>query len=106
MKVYVKAGSDEIVYTTASGRGKIEKVNFSWGARYDALYLESVELRQQLYEKQKTVSAAHALATACYNAAAFLDDRELIRKAYELWDELSVKHPEYAGYRDRAGKYL
>ena len=72
----------------------------------EALYLESVELRQKLYEKQKTVSAAHALATACYNAAAFLDDRELIRKAYELWDELSVKHPKYAGYRDRAGKYL
>lgn len=37
---YVKAGTDDIVYTTKSGRGKVVKVNFSWGARYDATYLD------------------------------------------------------------------
>ena len=40
MKRYIKTATDEIVYTTASGRAKVEKVNFSWGARYDALYLD------------------------------------------------------------------
>ena len=92
------AGGCEKLASAKKKLGKAEEAQ--------ALYLESVELRQHLYEKQKTVSAAHALATACYNAAAFLEDPELIRRAYELWDELSVKHPEYAGYRDRAGKYL
>ena len=69
----------------------------------EALYKESVEIRQELYEKEKTVSAAHALATAYYNAAVFFKDKALMKNAFELWKELSERHPEYVRYRDRAG---
>ena len=62
-----------------------------------------MEIRQELYEKEKTVSAAHALATAYYNAAVFFKDKALMKNAFELWKELSERHPEYVRYRDRAG---
>ena len=51
---------------------------------------------------KKTAASAHALAAACYNASAFLKDKELMRTAYVLWDKLSEKYPEYAKYRDMA----
>ena len=68
------------------------------------LYRESVSLRERLYEAGKTVSSAHALAVACYNAAAFLEDKTMMKRAYELWKDLCKRHPEYAKYRDRAEK--
>ena len=51
------------------------------------LYRESVSLREKLYEAGKTVSSAHALAVSCYNAAAFLGDKTLMRRAYILWKQ-------------------
>lgn len=70
-----------------------------------ALYREGIALREDLYEMEKTVSTAHALAAAYFNAGAFFEDRDYMRKAYELWEELSGMDPSYAKYRDKAGKY-
>ena len=70
----------------------------------EVLYKESVRLRERLYAAGKTTASAHALAVACYNAAAFLEDKEMMRRAYGLWKDLSEKHPEYAKYRDKAEK--
>jgi len=52
------------------------------------------------------VTDANALAVACYNAAIFLEDPELMKKAHEQWKTLSVKHPRYAKYRDKAAGYV
>ena len=68
------------------------------------LYKESVGLRERLYAAGKTTASAHALAVACYNAASFLENKEMMRRAYGLWKDLSEKHPEYAKYRDKAEK--
>ncbi len=70
------------------------------------LYREAVAVREQLYEAEETASSAHALAASYYNAASFFRDREMMKKAYELWDGLCVTHPEYGKYRDKAGKHL
>lgn len=41
MKRYIKAGTDEIVYTTASGRGKVRKIDYPNGdIEYDAIILD------------------------------------------------------------------
>ena len=70
------------------------------------LYREAVAVREQLYEAEETASSAHALAASYYNAASFFRDREMMKKAYELWDGLCVTQPEYGKYRDKAGKHL
>ena len=70
----------------------------------EALYKEAVDLRERLYAAGRTTASAHALAVACYNAAAFLNDKAMMRRAYELWKHLSEKHPEYGKYRDKAEK--
>ena len=62
----------------------------------------SIAAREELYRSSKTDSSAHSLAIACYNAALFLEDEELMRRAYELWDDLCGSHPEYIKYRERA----
>ena len=100
-----KTGSRIFRDHLAGGGEKLASIKKKLGKVQEAedLYKEAVEIRQQLYEKENTVSAAHALATACYNAAAFLHDKALMNEAYEIWKELSVSHPEYGKYRDRAG---
>ena len=72
----------------------------------EALYKEAVKLRERLYAEERTTTAAHALAVACYNAAAFLDDKSMMRRAYDLWKDLSEKRPEYGKYRDKAEKLM
>ena len=72
----------------------------------EALYKEAVKLREQLYAEERTTAAAHALAVACYNAAAFLDDKIMMKRAYELWKNLSERYPEYGKYRDKAEKFM
>ena len=72
----------------------------------DRLYREAVALREQLYEEGKTVSAAHALATVCYNTAVFSNDKALLLRAYEIWTELSTDNPAYGKYREKAEKQL
>lgn len=72
----------------------------------EALYKEAVKLREQLYAEERTTAAAHALAVACYNAAVFLDDKIRMKRAYELWKNLSERRPEYGKYRDKAEKLM
>ncbi len=69
-----------------------------------ALYKEAVAEREQLHRTEKAVTSTHALAAAYYNAASFFRDREMMKKAYELWDGLCLTHPEYGKYRDKAEK--
>lgn len=70
----------------------------------EVLYKAAVERREMLYTAGKTEASAHALAVSCFNAAAFLEDKEMMRKAYEIWKRLSEKRPEYGKYRDKAEK--
>ena len=70
----------------------------------EVLYKAAVERREMLYAAGKTEASAHALAVSCYNAAAFLEDKEMMRRAYEIWKSLSEKRPEYGKYRDKAEK--
>ena len=70
----------------------------------EVLYKAAVERREMLYAAGKTEASAHALAVSCFNAAAFLEDKEMMRKAYEIWKRLSEKRPEYGKYRDKAEK--
>lgn len=90
------AGGCEKLASTMKKLGETQKA--------EDFYKESVTLREQLHTTCGTVSSAHTLATAYYNAAAFLKDKEIMRRAYELWNELSVRHPEYEKYRDKAEK--
>ena len=92
----------------AGGYEKLASVKKKLGDLREAkrLYLQAIELRTKLYIKSRTVAAADALATAYYNAALFLKDRELMNEAHELWKKISVKHPRYAKYRDKAEKYV
>ena len=71
-----------------------------------ALYEESIALRERLYEAEKTAAASHALAAAYFNAGAFFENRDYMRKAYELWKDLSDTDQAYVKYRDKAGKYI
>ena len=69
------------------------------------LYELAIVLRQKLHETLNTPATSHALATAFFNAGAFYKDTQRMRKAYEIWQELSQTHPEYGKFRDRAAKY-
>lgn len=92
----------------AGGYEKLASIRKKLGDSGEAarLYLESVDLREKLYVKSGTVTDANALAVACYNAAIFLEDPELMKKAHEQWKTLSVKHSRYAKYRDKAAGYV
>ena len=101
-----KTGSLIFLEHLAGGCEKLASTLKKLGATQEAeeFYKESVTLREQLHKTSRTVSSAHALATAYYNTAAFLKDKEIMRRAYELWNELSVRHLEYGKYRDKAEK--
>ena len=88
----------------AGGCEKLASVKKKLGETDEAarLYLAGIEAREQLYDASDTLSAAHQLAVSCYNAALFLEDSDLMQRAWELWDTLSRQHPEYLKYRDRA----
>ena len=88
----------------AGGCEKLASAKKKLGDKEEAarLYRESVSARVKLYSLSQSASTAHALAVACYNAALFFKDRELMQKAYGLWDKLSRERPEYKKYRDRA----
>lgn len=90
------AGSCEKLASAKKKLGDIQEA--------EKLYRDSVRLREALYRRTPTDSNAHAYAAACYNAAAFFKDKELMRTAYRLWDELCGRNPEYAKYRDKAEK--
>ena len=103
-----KTGSRIFLEHLAGGCEKLASIRKKTDRAQDAerLYAESVSLREKLYASGKTVPAAHALAVSCYNAAAYLKNREMMERAHQLWSELSTRHPEYGKYRDRAAKAL
>ncbi|MEE1051371.1 MAG: hypothetical protein UIB39_04670, partial [Lachnospiraceae bacterium] len=88
----------------AGGCEKLASVKKKLGETDEAarLYLAGIEAREQLCDASETLSADHQLAVSCYNAALFLEDSDLMQRAWELWDTLSRQHPEYLKYRDRA----
>lgn len=99
-----KTGSRIFLDHYAGGCEKLASVKKKLGDTEEAarLYREAIAAREELYRSSKTDSSAHSLAIACYNAALFLEDEELMRRAYELWDDLCGSHPEYIKYRERA----
>ena len=99
-----KTGSRIYLEHDAGGVEKLAGAKKKLGDIQEAgsLYREAVERREELYEAGRTVSSAHALAVSCYNAAAFSRDRELMKRAYEIWNKISVRHSEYVKYRDKA----
>ena len=99
-----KTGSRIFLDHYAGGCEKLASAKKKLGDREEAarLYRESIAAREELYQSSKTDSSAHSLAIACYNAALFLEDEELMQRAYELWDDLCGRHPEYIKYRERA----
>lgn len=101
-------GSPIIQDHLAGGSEKLAGIKKKLGRTKEAecLYMEAVRLRQKQCDSAKTASSVHALAAAYYNAAVFLEDREMMRNAYDLWNELSRRHPEYTEYRDKAGKWI
>ena len=103
-----KTGSRFYQEHDAGGVEKLAGVKKKLGeaAQAGALYREALDLREQLYEAEKNISSAHALAVSCFNAAVFFKDRELMEKAYEIWNRISMKVPGYAKYRDAAAKEL
>lgn len=72
----------------------------------ESLYLEACEYRKQLYEASDLHADVHNYASSLYNAALFLKDEEMMRKAYGIWNSLCTEHPEYEQYRDKALKHL
>lgn len=73
-----------------------------------ALYRETVLLREKLAELDASSRAMHELAAAYYNYASFAADKDMMQKAYLIWDRLSMENPlqqDYAKYRDRAGTF-
>ena len=103
-----KTGSLIYLDHYAGGCEKLASARKKTGNAQEAgrLYREAVAMREKLYEASKTVSNAHALAVSCFNAAAFFDDRQLMDRAYKIWDALCEKYPEYAKYRDKARKAM
>ena len=90
------AGGCEKLASALKKLGKTQKA--------EEFYKESITLREQLHKTSRTVSSAHALATTYYNTAVFIEDKEIMSKAFELWNELSARHPEFRKYRDKAEK--
>ena len=105
-KNVAKTGSQNFLDHFAASCEKLASAKKKQGETEEAgrMYLEAVEQRRQLYQMAPTVSNANALATSLYNAAVFFKDKEMMKQAYEIWNELSVSHPEYAKYRDKAEK--
>ena len=103
-----KTGSRIYQEHNAGGLEKLASAIKKLGDTKEAgtLYKDAAALREQIYAVGKTVSSAHALAVSCYNAAAFFKDRDMMKRAYEIWDEISRKHPEYSKYRDKAADKL
>ena len=72
------------------------------------MYRETVLLREKLAELDASSRAMHELAAAYYNYASFAADKDMMQKAYLIWDRLSMENPlqqDYAKYRDRAGMF-
>jgi len=73
-----------------------------------SLYREAVSLREKLAELDASSRAMHELAAAYYNYASFASDKDVMQKAYLIWDKLSKENPsqqDYAKYRDRTGTF-
>lgn len=49
---------------------------------------------------------SHALAVAYFNYAAFKEDKTYFEKARAIWEELSIKHPAYKRYLNKAERIL
>lgn len=102
--------TDSLIMTDhlAGGCEKLASAEKKLGNREAAgpLYIEAIELRQKLYEKDRKISCAHALAVAYYNAGLFFKDTEYMREAYEIWNRLCVQEPEFKKYRDLAAQGL
>lgn len=92
------AGGCEKMASAAKKLGKAQEAR--------AYYKESVRLREHLWEIRKTNVDAHALAVACFNAAAYMKDRELFQRAFEIWKELCETNPDFEKYRDKAAEML
>ena len=75
-------------------------------AEADQLYREAIKWRSRLVEEAETVPYIHSLAASYYNAASVYKSPEMMNMARELWSGLSMDHPEYAKYRDKADKML
>lgn len=92
----------------AAGCEKLASAKKKLGDREEAKrqYEKAAVLREKLYETEKTVSAAHALAVTYYNLAGVSDDREIPRKAWQIWCRLCEKDPEFKTYKEMAEKRL
>ena len=92
----------------AAGCEKLASAKKKLGDREEAKrqYEKATALREKLYETEKTVSAAHALAVTYYNLAGVSDDREIPRKAWQIWCRLCEKDPEFKTYKEMAEKRL
>lgn len=101
-----KTGSLIFLDHMAAACEKLASAKKKCGQKREAevLYKAAVERREMLHTAGKTEASAHALAVSCFNAAAFLEDKVMMRRAYEIWKGLSEKRPEYAKYRDKAEK--
>lgn len=58
----------------------------------EALWREAGALREKLFER----------SPSGFNAASFLNNQALMRKAYDLWRDPTKDYPEYAKYRGKA----
>ena len=70
------------------------------------LYEESVALREKIREKAPSPLCDHELAVGVYNYGMFREDAALLRRAADLWKQLSETNPKYEKYRARAEKLL
>ncbi len=70
-----------------------------------AMYRETISLREKLADGDASEHAMHELAVGYFNFALFRSDKNLMQKAYTIWDKLTREYPsqqDYAKYRDRA----
>ena len=70
------------------------------------LYQEHLAAGLEKMAEAETVPYIHSLAASYYNAASVYKSPEMMNMARELWSGLSMDHPEYAKYRDKANKML
>lgn len=67
-------------------------------------FLEAIAVREAMDSGMPDDS--HALAVSFFNYAAFKEDKAYFEKARAIWEKLSIKHPAYKRYLNKADKIL
>ncbi len=103
-----ETGSIQYRKNLAAALEKLGKTKDALEERKEAeeCFVKAVSIREQLVKELPSSATRHELAVCCFQAADMKRDLPMMKRALSLWEEISVRHPEYQQYADSARQML